>query len=162
VTLAIVRMTAAQMLAALACGSRSCACARSDRRTHCPAHPDRHPSFDIRQRGHTTLFICRGGCTQQDVIIALERRGLWKRSSADDVFRRGSLLDAARRDVVRTVRALDAYQFEDELRACYATVREARALATSLGPESERAWELLDEASRLETATRAAEADHDA
>lgn len=44
----------------------------------CPAHHDRTPSLSIRRSvSGKTLVHCFGGCTQKDVIAALERAGLW-------------------------------------------------------------------------------------
>ena len=45
---------------------------------HCPAHRDRTPSLSIRRSSSgKTLVHCFGGCSQKDVIAALERAGLW-------------------------------------------------------------------------------------
>jgi hypothetical protein len=50
-------------------------------RAFCPAHNDRNtPNLDIKAaEDGTALFVCRAGCTQADVLAALERRGLKKR-----------------------------------------------------------------------------------
>ncbi|MEJ1157373.1 DUF7146 domain-containing protein [Prosthecomicrobium sp. N25] len=48
----------------------------------CPAHDDRDPSLSIREgRGGKVLVHCHAGCTQADVVAALEARGLWTGSS---------------------------------------------------------------------------------
>jgi len=46
-------------------------------RTRCPSHDDRRPSLDVTEKDGHTLFICRSGCTQAEVIDALRSRGLW-------------------------------------------------------------------------------------
>jgi hypothetical protein len=45
---------------------------------HCPAHDDRTPSLSLRD-GETgaLMFYCHAGCTQQQVIAALQARGIW-------------------------------------------------------------------------------------
>jgi hypothetical protein len=47
----------------------------------CPAHPDRNPSLSIAEKGGRTVFICRSGCRQPEVIHSLMERGLWANSS---------------------------------------------------------------------------------
>ena len=44
----------------------------------CPAHDDRNPSLAIREDEGTILLRCHAGCSQADVIAALEARGLWQ------------------------------------------------------------------------------------
>lgn len=48
-------------------------------RCFCPAHDDkRHPSLSIRDGDNgKPLLICRSGCTQEQVIEALRKLGLW-------------------------------------------------------------------------------------
>jgi hypothetical protein len=47
----------------------------------CPAHEDSKPSLSITTgRSGFVVFICRAGCTQDQVIEALRARGLWSRS----------------------------------------------------------------------------------
>jgi hypothetical protein len=46
-------------------------------RARCPSHPDKHPSLDIADRDGRTVFICRAGCTQRDVIEVLKQQGIW-------------------------------------------------------------------------------------
>ena len=47
----------------------------------CPAHEDRIPSLSISSDGGKILFYCHAGCTQDEVISALRRRGLWGNQS---------------------------------------------------------------------------------
>jgi|GEM_PF-159268 len=69
------------LAAALACGHPGCPCASTARRghgnTHCPAHDDQHPSLSVDGRRGTVLWYCLAGCSQQAVLEALRRRGLW-------------------------------------------------------------------------------------
>jgi hypothetical protein len=43
----------------------------------CPAHNDRNPSLSIAEKGDRTVFVCRSGCSQREVIEALRPRELW-------------------------------------------------------------------------------------
>jgi hypothetical protein len=58
--------------------------------THCPAHPDRHPSLKADWKNGKDLVHCHAGCTQAQVIAALRGRGLWGRPDypTDDEARR--------------------------------------------------------------------------
>jgi DNA primase len=44
----------------------------------CPAHEDCNPSLSIGEVGGKVLLHCHGGCSQREVIAALEARGLWE------------------------------------------------------------------------------------
>jgi putative DNA primase/helicase len=45
----------------------------------CPAHDDHDPSLSIAEgEAGKPLFQCRTGCSQDAVIEALKRRGLWQ------------------------------------------------------------------------------------
>ncbi len=46
-------------------------------RARCPAHDDRKPSLHISQQGKKILVHCFAGCTQEQVLGALKRMGLW-------------------------------------------------------------------------------------
>lgn len=48
----------------------------------CPAHNDNSPSLAITDKGDRTLVYCRSGCTQRQVIAALEAEGLWLTSNS--------------------------------------------------------------------------------
>ncbi|MGH7691912.1 MAG: DUF7146 domain-containing protein [Candidatus Dormibacteria bacterium] len=73
--------SAAVIQAGLVCGRYGCACAASVRRgaglTHCPAHPDEHPSLSVADRSGQTVVHCFTGCSQVAVLDALRSRGLW-------------------------------------------------------------------------------------
>ena len=43
----------------------------------CPAHDDRTPSLGITESDGKVLVCCYAGCAQDDVIAALQARGLW-------------------------------------------------------------------------------------
>lgn len=46
----------------------------------CPAHDDRSPSLSIRNSDNDKVLVkCHAGCEQEDVIAALQDRGLWRR-----------------------------------------------------------------------------------
>ncbi len=48
-------------------------------RCRCPCHDGR--SLIVKLDGETLLCNCKGGCSQEDVIAALEERGLWPNGS---------------------------------------------------------------------------------
>jgi Protein of unknown function (DUF3987) len=73
------------IVAALRCGRRTCICEFPPRggewTLHCPAHKDARPSLNLTAgRDDAPVFVCRAGCTQNDVIDALAQLGLWSRS----------------------------------------------------------------------------------
>ncbi len=67
---------------ALSCGEASCQChrppANNRRMTHCPAHSDRIPSLSLEDGPDGRVLVhCFAGCSQEAVIAALQKRGLW-------------------------------------------------------------------------------------
>ena len=47
----------------------------------CPAHNDTHPSLSVSESSDGRVLIyCFAGCSQERVIDALKRKGLWWRS----------------------------------------------------------------------------------
>lgn len=48
----------------------------------CPAHDDRTASLSIHARDGQVLVYCHAGCSQDAVLGALRRRGLWQLSSS--------------------------------------------------------------------------------
>ena len=74
-------MTAAEILAALACGRSGCRCRAAARKgsglAHCPVHDDEDPSLSVNERGGKVLFHCMAGCTQDAVLAELRKRELW-------------------------------------------------------------------------------------
>jgi putative DNA primase/helicase len=70
----------------------------------CPAHDDRNPSLSIGEaRDGTVLLHCHAGCSQDEVIAALEQLGLWQGKSKGAARRPGK----ARRIVA-------VYNYSDE------------------------------------------------
>lgn len=59
----------------------------------CPAHEDRHPSCSVSDSAGRVLVRCHAGCTQDAVIDALRRRGLWSGQPDDS-----GAIDHAERD----------------------------------------------------------------
>ena len=55
------------------CATSSCECHTTNGHVHCPAHNDTHPSLSVDERDGKTLFVCRSGCEQPDVLAALRR-----------------------------------------------------------------------------------------
>ncbi|MBI4329748.1 MAG: hypothetical protein HY673_00530 [Chloroflexi bacterium] len=72
---------------ALACGRPGCACGhapgpKGSRKTHCPAHNDRDPSLSLDDGDDGKVLLkCHGGCSQEAVIDALRKRGLWGKAN---------------------------------------------------------------------------------
>ena len=49
----------------------------------CPAHQDRDPSLSIREADDGKILVhCHAGCDQEQVIAALQSRGLWPENGA--------------------------------------------------------------------------------
>jgi CHC2 zinc finger len=66
---------------ALACGEPGCSCGKRSGdgyMTHCPAHRDETPSFQVSEKNAKILVKCFGGCSQAAVIEALKEKGLWR------------------------------------------------------------------------------------
>jgi DNA primase len=64
----------------LQCGKGACQCRRGSngsRLVHCPAHHDDRPSLSVKEDGDKVLFHCHASCSQDAVLDALKRRGLW-------------------------------------------------------------------------------------
>lgn len=47
----------------------------------CPAHEDHTPSLSLRESNGKILVRCHAGCTQEEVLEALRKRGLWPEPS---------------------------------------------------------------------------------
>ena len=65
-------MTAERLAGAVARRSGSCWMAK------CPAHKDNNPSLSIRDADGKVLLHCHAGCSQSNVIDALQSMGLWQ------------------------------------------------------------------------------------
>ena len=106
----------------------------------CPAHDDHHPSLSVAEtRDRKPLVKCWSGCSQDDVIDALKRRGLWDGKARETSLWRPKPLDAVAKcdkpsDPMRTWRnaapwvrgsAADTYL---EIRGIELTDDEARSL----------------------------------
>lgn len=63
----------------LSCGRAGCGCARRSGQNlsvHCPAHQDDKPSLSLTEESDgKLLWHCNAGCTQKDVLQALQERG---------------------------------------------------------------------------------------
>jgi hypothetical protein len=57
----------------------------------CPAHDDNSPSLSIDlKNGDQILFHCHSGCTQYEVMMALESMGLWQPKKKERYFSRNT------------------------------------------------------------------------
>lgn len=154
--------TTSSIRAALACGASSCPCARSRRRTHCPAHRDRQPSLDVDERGGKVVFICRSGCRQHEVLQGLRQRGLWPQAADTACSPRPQsvaeiALDLARGQAWARPGVLDLYRASDFVRMRRREAERVRHAATLTGDRPET-WEALDHAARRDRAARIVEA----
>lgn len=147
--------------AALACGASACPCARSRRRTHCPAHADQTPSLDVDDRRGRVLVICRAGCAQTEILAALSERGLWPGADSTRSIRPRSVteiaLDLARGQAWARPVVLDLYRASDFVRVRRREAERVRHAATLTGDRPET-WEALHYAARLDRAVLAVEA----
>jgi ABC-type dipeptide/oligopeptide/nickel transport system ATPase component len=55
--------------------------------TRCPAHDDGKASLSIRSPHGKILFKCHAGCTQQEVMKALQELDLWPKKEASEAWR---------------------------------------------------------------------------
>jgi hypothetical protein len=138
----------------------------------CPGHRDREPSLDVAEGDDgRALLYCRAGCNTSDILRALGLRYADLFPPRTDAARREAPqtrtvdeTDRARRDVLAEARRHQARRDRyahinaeaDHIRHCDRVVREARALATRLGPR-EDVFDLLARAAELDTLTRADE-----
>ena len=116
----------------------------------CPAHEDRTPSLSISlgDQGQVLLY-CFAGCALERILARLNLtvRDLYPGAPMDltDVHREAlNLLRAQQRRRQHDQGAMDDGE-------CWAVIRHARGIATKLGPDSEKAWEILEQAAALET-----------
>jgi hypothetical protein len=83
----------------LQCGDPTCVCASEKAagwHCHCPAHDDETPSLSLTERDDgKILFHCHAGCSQEEVITALQDRDLWPTKAKPQANRqKGELLKA--------------------------------------------------------------------
>jgi hypothetical protein len=139
------------------------------RRSHgyvarCPAHQDHRPSLSIATgQDDKILLHCWSGCTPEAVLATLgfTWRDLFSDSRTPAIPRPkpvseynailDDLMARERRLADRRARWRDVMEFAEEAKAVDRLIVSARALATKLGPDDERAWDLCDRAARLET-----------
>jgi hypothetical protein len=141
----------------------------------CPVHADRTPSLAIAEGAEgMALVCCRAGCRSGDVLakVGLSWRDLFPsraavrpsarpRTLTDDDHARRDVLTEGRRLQARRARYAELNAEADSIRVCAREVREARAVATRLGPRDD-VFDLLQQAAELDTMTRAVEARLDA
>jgi hypothetical protein len=75
-----------RLVGALQCNDSRCDCHRNRRdkcTLHCPAHDDQRPSLSLSVQDNKVLLHCFAGCSQDAVIDALRKRGLWGQKSTD-------------------------------------------------------------------------------
>jgi len=152
----------------LRCIRPACSCQRRRGHVHCPVtshgqgRGDRSPSLSVTQRDGRVLIHCHVGCSQRDLIEALQSLGLWptKRdapASRVTVRRRSPLNEArvavlaeARRQARRLAPHREMFADAEALRTLFGVVTYARAVVTAIGADDPRAWDLACVAADLE------------
>lgn len=148
-------------------------------RFRCPVHPDQHPSADYAPA--KACWVCRS-CGAGGGIVDLARRlgldvppGMGRRPTpavtvpppppgVDAAPWRDAwleILEVVREQDDDLAEYRDAGPFIDMVRARIQLVAAARRSVSSLG-DCEAAWQLAEKAARIESITRALEADLDA
>jgi hypothetical protein len=142
----------------------------------CPSHADHRPSLDVAEGADgRALVYCHAGCRTSEVLVALGLRwadlfpprsaaARWEpgpRTLNEADHARRDVLAEARRQQARRERYAELTAEADSIRLCDRVIREARAVATRLGPRDD-VLELLRRVAELDTMTRAAEARLDA
>jgi hypothetical protein len=151
----------------------------------CPGHEDRRPSLHIRAgRDGRAMLHCRAGCRTSDVLRArgLAFRDLFEQSETRVPIVRPQLSpeNDARADVEaefrRQTKKMQPFWGDTGIFALSDDVRVSRkygdlerrvaaairGVATSIGPDDTRTWNILRLAAETETNAIAAEADADA
>jgi len=88
-----------------------CACLKTSQsgkgNTHCPVpghgkgRGDRGPSLSVAEKNGNPLVHCQAGCTQDEVIATLKKRGLWSHPAARAERRRQQKAEPTSNDVVK-------------------------------------------------------------
>lgn len=115
----------------------------------CPAHKEANPSFSISE-GHDgrTLVHCFAGCSQDSVIDALKRRGLWNGCGADGNTTPGQYNVAQEQHARDAERIAQAVRVWDEAQYPRNTVAESYLASRKLSLP----FELCDNALRFHPA----------
>ena len=84
-------ITAGGIREALQCDNPSCVCHKPTGNVHCPAHDperqDKTPSLSLTEKDKP-LFHCFNGCSQEAVIDAMKKMGLWSHAKGSE-FKKG-------------------------------------------------------------------------
>jgi hypothetical protein len=96
--------SASSIVQSLSCPKASCVCHKSAQRghglTHCPAHDDRHPSFNVSIKQGVVLVHCESGaCSQAQILDALRDRNLWPRHDPTPAFKRDIVAEYDYKDI---------------------------------------------------------------
>ena len=71
-----------QLIEALKCEQSGCDCLKAKPgkgHVHCPAHDDLSPSLSVNEKEGKILVHCFAACSQDSVITALKKEGLWQK-----------------------------------------------------------------------------------
>src|SRR5262245_54527723 len=116
----------------------------------CPAHEDSTPSLSISlgDQGQVLLY-CFAGCSLAHILhrLQLTVRDLYPENAMDLTEVHQIALSRVRAQQRR--RQYNQGATDDA--KCWEVIRHARNVATMLGADSDRAWELLEQAAALET-----------
>jgi len=137
--------------------------------THCIFHEDRQPSLSVDlDRGLFNCFACgqQGGIKRFAELVGEPAESSRRRENS----RPETEAARAQREVLARERRAAAMRAEwtpwwlanDHVRRCANAARDARAIATSLGPDHLRTWPLLERAAQVEREGWGIEAELDA
>jgi hypothetical protein len=137
--------------------------------THCLFHKDDHPSLSVDlDRGVFNCFSCgeQGGLKRFAELVGepaeFTRRRVNLRPETEAERARREVLAQDRRATAKRVEALPWWFANDHIRRCWNAARDARRIASTLGPEDARTWPLLERAASVEHEGFAIEAELDA
>src|SRR5262245_32755077 len=83
----------------------------------CPAHEDRNPSLSFCDGDEAIIFHCFAGCSGDDVIAALRRRGLWNGTNRETATASCRHFADRRQVVSNRERALELWHAAGSVRA---------------------------------------------
>lgn len=89
--MALNKVSIQEIVDALACQNGSCVCHRRSSNgkyiVHCPAHDDKKPSLCLEESPEGKVLVhCFAGCSQEALIAALRKKGLWPHKGSTGLY----------------------------------------------------------------------------
>jgi hypothetical protein len=108
-------MITAGTIQALRCGEPGCKCGKAKTDVHCPAHESIKANLSVSEKNGKILVKCHAGCSQEQIISALNARNLWPSKKGDrrqkfNILKAYGYTDAAGKIVFQSCR-LDPKDF---------------------------------------------------